>query len=167
MSAPLFPLVLILAIGQSPASNHVHLKPLEFLIGDWAAKARGNDQELQFSGKWAWALNQNFIASEFKINADGAPVFGGTGMLGWDAKAERILGWGFHSDGKYFTSKVTTKGKSVTWDSTGINSEGKRVAETVTIVAKGDDTLEMVVSNRKEADQSLPGINLVWTRVAD
>ncbi len=167
MSTSLFSLVLVLATAQAPAPNEPQLKPLEFLVGDWTANPQLNGQELRFEGGWEWSLNRNFIASDLQIKVAGATVFQAKSMFGWDAKSKRIVAWAFHSDGKHFTSKVSAGDRSVTWDSVGVDAEGNRVTETLTIKATGEDTLNMVVSNRKAGDQSLPDISLVWTRAGE
>lgn len=164
MSVRLLPLILLIALVQSPASSQERLKPLEFLIGEWGSTAEVNGQEIKFVAQWDWSLNKNFVASEMSIIADGTAVYKTKGMNAWDAKDQELLGWAFHSDGKYFRSKVTTKGKGVAWKSTGSDATGRSVAETVTIVPKDNGELEMVVSDRKQGDESMPDINLVWKR---
>ncbi len=109
-------------------------------------------------------MNNNFVASEMSIIANGTAVYKTKGMNAWDAKDQQLLGWAFHSDGKYFRSKVITKGKGVAWESTGSDAAGRTVAETVTIVPKDNSEFEMVVSGRKQGDESMPDINLVWKR---
>jgi hypothetical protein len=164
MSLRLLPLILLFAWVPSPASSQERLKPLEFLIGAWESSAQVNGQDINFVAKWDWSLNKNFVASEMSIIADGTAVYKTTGMNAWDAKDQELLGWAFHSDGKYFRYKVMTKGKGVAWESTGSDAAGRRVAETVTIVPNDDGELEMVVSGRKQGDESMPDINLVWKR---
>jgi hypothetical protein len=164
MPVRLLAIFLLIGLVQSSASSQERLKPLEFLIGEWESTARVNGQDVKFVAKWDWSLNKNFVATEMSIFADGIAVYKTTGMNAWDAKAEELLGWAFHSDGKYFRSKVNIKGKGVSWESTGSDSAGLGVAETVTIDPKDNGDLEMVVSGRKQGEESMPDISLVWKR---
>jgi uncharacterized protein (TIGR02246 family) len=80
-----------------PDANH--LKELEWLVGDWSSDIAPNGLSLQSSCDWT--ANRGFLIRKFKVEGKQAFVHGGTEVIGWDPRSNRIRSWIFDSDGGF------------------------------------------------------------------
>ena len=85
-------------------SGHVaaganRLKELEWLVGDWASETSQAGMSLRTACDWT--ANQAFLIRKFKIEGKDAFLHGGTEVVGWDPRANRIRSWTFDADGSF------------------------------------------------------------------
>jgi len=119
-------------------SNYNHLRPLEWLIGDWVEE--GADVELTSS--FAWTDNRNFLIRTFTLKVPGRPLLTGTQRIGWDASTQRIRSWEFDSDGDFGEGSWSRRGDSE-WvvKMSGVRRDGQIATDTRVIVRTGPDHL--------------------------
>jgi uncharacterized protein (TIGR02246 family) len=82
---------------QPPQTNH--LKALEWLVGDWSSETSKAGITLRTSCDWT--ANQAFLIRRFKVEGKEAILHGGTEVIGWDPRTNRIRSWVFDSDGGF------------------------------------------------------------------
>ena len=80
-----------------PQTNH--LKELEWLVGDWSSETSKTGITLRTACDWT--ANQAFLIRKFKVEGKEALLHGGTEIIGWDPRANRIRSWVFDSDGGF------------------------------------------------------------------
>lgn len=145
-----------------PPSNADHLRPLDWMIGEWA-----QDTKDPHAGRviFEWTPDRNFIMGSRAIAVDGTMLFSGTERLGWDAAGKFIRSWSFEADGGFAegtwkaqgdnawavaTSTVLANGSlmtstntitrtdanTVTWQATGRTLDGKPLPDSSTVTMK-------------------------------
>lgn len=82
------------------ASQTQHLKPLEWMVGDWTNEASSNSG-VAVQSDCDWTANRAFLIRKYKIEGGGALLHGGTEVIGWDPRARRIRSWVFDFDGGF------------------------------------------------------------------
>ena len=81
-----------------PAS-YEQLKPLEWLVGDWAVNAK-KAEHVSFSMHCHWTENKSFLICMYTAKHLDV-VRHGTEVIGWDAKEKKIRSWTFGSNGGF------------------------------------------------------------------
>ena len=80
-----------------PQTNH--LKELDWLVGDWSSETSKAGITLRTTCDWT--ANQAFLIRKFKVEGKEAILHGGTEIIGWDPRTNRIRSWVFDSDGGF------------------------------------------------------------------
>ena len=80
-----------------PQTNH--LKELDWLVGDWSSETSKAGITLRTACDWT--ANQAFLIRKFKVEGKEAILHGGTEVIGWDPRTNRIRSWVFDSDGGF------------------------------------------------------------------
>jgi hypothetical protein len=66
------------------------LKPLAWLIGEWAVEKGGNSAMVV---KSEWAANKKFIHLRYMIKKAGSEELDSQQIIGWDPRREQIVSW--------------------------------------------------------------------------
>jgi uncharacterized protein (TIGR02246 family) len=137
----------------APPGNRDHLRPLEFLIGDWAESAdNGASARVSFS----WSETQNFVISSFATTHKEIPVSGGTQWIGWDPVAKQIRSWSFDADGGFGEGFWTRDGDKVTIKSTAILPDGKKLTGVATLTRGDANSFSWQLKERTLDGKPLP-----------
>lgn len=81
-----------------PPSNYEHLRPLEWLIGEWVEDDKdGHGARVAFQ----WTPDQNFIIAFRAVGVNGVLLDNGSQRIGWDPVANVLRSWSFESDGSF------------------------------------------------------------------
>jgi uncharacterized protein (TIGR02246 family) len=84
--------------GRAAAQAN-RLKELEWLVGDWASET--SKAGISLHTACDWTANQAFLIRKFKVEGKEVLLHGGTEILGWDPRANRIRSWVFDADGSF------------------------------------------------------------------
>ena len=84
--------------GQAPAQAN-RLKELDWLVGNWASEV--SKAGISLSTACDWTANQAFLIRKFKLEGKDVFLHGGTEIIGWDPRANRIRSWVFDADGSF------------------------------------------------------------------
>ena len=166
-----FPLVLLLtgmvaSLGQAqaPASNYEHLKPLEWLIGEWVWESTADEaitgvaevgDKVTGSLQCEWQLDKNIIASRIQVVANGVTIFDFRGTVGYDRAAKQIIGRSFDSLGGSGQSVYTKSGDEWHIKASGANPEGKRTTGTTVVSNISKDGFRVQAIEQTEDGQDL------------
>lgn len=119
-----------------PPTHAEHFSDLEWLIGEWAGEEKGEST----TATYMWAENQNFIVSTFAMTVNGVPVTGGTQWIAYDPVAKGIRSWSFYSRGGFGEGTWTQDGANKwTIKSSAITADGKKVSVTNILAKTGPD----------------------------
>jgi uncharacterized protein (TIGR02246 family) len=137
----------------APPSNHVHLRGLEWIIGDWAEEEKkGGVERLSFS----WSENQNFILATYATTHKDVDVASATVWIGWDPAAKHVRSWLFDSTGGFAEGSWSRKGKQWLVKSHGVHQDGKKVATTYVLTRIDADTMTFQARDRTLGAEALP-----------
>jgi hypothetical protein len=156
------------SIAQAPAAEALeHLKPLEALVGDWAAEAKTTDgQPILRTITYKWVADQRYI------RADSERLVGGQStklsiVYVWDPKAGKIRGWVIGSDGSWNQADVEVFSDRIQLKTSGGTADGLPIilTSTLTLPTTAQETRteawsEITVSGKPQP--SPPAI--VWHR---
>lgn len=89
-------------VPKSPSYFDEHLKPLEFLAGDWQGKGEyGGRGSCEAEYTYEWILNKNFLRKTVVAKAMGQVAYSATELIGWDVDKKKIVVFSFAADGTY------------------------------------------------------------------
>ena len=145
------------------ASNSRHLKPLEWLVGDWRnepAAAGG----ASVHSNCQWADNQSFLIRRFSTALPGQPAVNGTEVIGWDPREHQIRSWDFGSDGGFGQGLWKRDGNRWIIKRSGVLADGSQVSVTHVVTLLEADTLLVQSSDRVRNGEKLPAGDPVVVR---
>lgn len=121
--------------AEEVASNYEHLKPLEWMIGEWV------DQEDSTSiyTSAVWSKNKNFILRKFKVNLKDRILLSGTQRVGWDPIRKQIKSWTFDTDGGVSEGYWSHQGNRWVVQKVGVLLDGTRASATNTYTLDKND----------------------------
>lgn len=154
------------ASAAEPSSNYEHLKPLEWLIGEWCGefnmpydlKPLKEGDHVQYCATFRWVLNKSFIVVDGSMLKDGLRVPDSHEIIGWDSGKKKITHsiWGDYGIGIGEWSDAGTAPR-LRW-TTGENEN--RTEATACFEQKDADTYtwqtkEIALGGKKMADWPL------------
>jgi len=80
-----------------PQANH--LKEIQWLVGRWSSET--SKVGITLRTDCDWTANQAFMIRKFRVEGKEAFLHGGTEIIGWDPRTNRIRSWVFDSDGGF------------------------------------------------------------------
>jgi hypothetical protein len=129
----------VLTQGQDVNVPKNVLKEFAYFVGDWTMEGKIDDEraEATFSTRWAPGKHMLVFNSSWS-GPEGDSL--GSGIFGWDAAEEKIVTLEFWSDGWSHHRQYTVKSPTL-WEAraTGVNSDGERIKQQVTLEKKGPD----------------------------
>jgi uncharacterized protein (TIGR02246 family) len=143
---------------DQPPSNADRLEALGWLIGEWKGEAEKGEGA---TASYDWDENQNFIVSSFATTMDGAPVFGGTQWIGWDAVDKQIRSWSFYSGGGAGQAGWTQDGNNWVIKTTARTADGKKVTATNVLTKTDDNHLTWQMTKLTVDGEALPDLKPV------
>ena len=88
------------AYGEEPGPNYKHLKPMEWIIGEWTRVTPDSCETDMIGPTYEWGLNKNVIRYQFSVCKKGTRSgYTTMGIIGWDPEKERIVSYSFDSLG--------------------------------------------------------------------
>jgi uncharacterized protein (TIGR02246 family) len=142
---------LVASVRELPheeAGHYEHLKPLEWLVGDWVEEAEG----AVVLTSVAWSDNQNFLLRSFDVRVAGKPALTGTQRIGWDPLTKQVKSWVFDSRGGYGEGLWMRSGDQWVIKATVVRPDGRTTTATQVLTYVNNDTLRW-----KSIDRTLGG----------
>ena len=128
-----------------------HLKPLAWLIGDWAVEKDGNSMVVKIE----WAANKKFIHLRYMIKKAGSEELDSQQIIGWDPRRQQIVSWIFDSRGGFGSGTWSRRDNQWLVDSEGVDPEGRSTAATNIISNKSANSFSWQSVNRSIEGESL------------
>ena len=141
------------AIYAAP-SNYEYLRPLEWLIGEWA----GGSADGKVLGRvtFAWGPGKNFIVATRSMEHQDAVLQNGTQWIGWDPVAKQIRSWNFEGDGGFSEGKWSQEGDKWTIKTDSTVVDGSKVTGVNTATLVDGDTIKIKITDQKLDGKPLP-----------
>ncbi len=140
-----------LAYGQAgPGLNYEHLKPLEFMIGEWVLDDTMDEDEPNIGEagehfvmtiKWSWGLRKNIIIEQMTVLVNEKVTWASRAIIGWDAEKKQIVSTGFNSLGGHGDAVVTCTEVGFTMKHRTVSPEGNTGGSTVIVKRVDEDTV--------------------------
>jgi uncharacterized protein (TIGR02246 family) len=133
-----------------------HLKVIDWLVGEWSSEASDTGISLQFSCDWT--ANRAFLIRKFKLEGKQALIQGGTEVIGWDPRANRIRSWVFDSDGGFGENVWVRDGNRWLIKYSGTLADGREVTSTHILTEVDAGTLSLQSKDRVVNGAALPDV---------
>lgn len=143
--------------AEEVTSNYEHLKPLEWMIGEWVDQ----EESTSINTSAVWSKNKNFILRKFKVNLKGRIVLSGTQRVGWDPIRKQIKSWTFDTDGGVSEGYWSHQGNRWIVQKVGVLQDGTRASATNTYTLDGNDSFYWESKNRTVGNEQEPDIEQV------
>lgn len=143
--------------AETVSSNYDHLKPLEWMIGEWVDQ----DESTRIYTSAKWSKNKNFIIRKFNVNLEGRIVLSGTQRVGWDPIRKQIKSWTFDSDGGVAEGYWSKQGKRWIVKKISVLQDGKLASATNIYTLLGNDNFLWESQNRVIGSEQEPDIEQV------
>ncbi len=111
------------------------LQDLEWLVGQWVARAE--DREVQMS--FTWNSNKTGLRNEFTMNVGGKPASSGIQLIGVEPQTGLLSSWMFPDDGGMAHAVWSSDGDRWLAESTGSMPDGSETTATNVIARTNDD----------------------------
>ncbi len=109
-------------ITGQPADHNAHLKPLQWMVGDWVSE--GSDAVVHT--KCQWVDDGHFLLRSYEVVREGKPDLKGTERIGWDPLTKRVRSWIFDSGGGFGEATwVQTDEQTWTLHASGVSKDGE------------------------------------------
>jgi uncharacterized protein (TIGR02246 family) len=150
------------SIIESPAQSE-HLKPLEWLLGEWA----GTTDDAVVLVSSYWGEGGNYILRDFAVRRDGGELANGTERIGWDAAAGEWVSWTFDSQGGRGQGRWRPDGERWLVDITDLLPDGKRAATSAVYTPVDDDHFVWEVRQADLAGEKLAPVRIQFQRAVE
>lgn len=145
---------------ESPFNKH--LKPLEFLLGEWVGTT--DDAAILVSSHWSG--EGNYILREFAFARDGGETVLGTQRIGWDPVGGRIKSWTHDSQGGTGEEVWRRDGQRWLVDTVDVSPDGKQGKTSTVYVPGGDQSYTWEVAGAEVAGVRLKPLRVEFRRAA-
>lgn len=139
---------------------HEHLRPLEFLLGDWLDESEG--ATVRTSTRWS--EDGNFILSDFHVESEGIRTLDGTQRIGWDPVAKELRSWIFDSEGGFGQGKWTRVDDEWLIQLSGVRPDGTTGSATNVYSVLDGKTIRWSSTQRLVGDELQPDFSVVIVR---
>ena len=145
-------------INLEPApSNFEHLKPIDWLVGDWTDK----DENTEINFNLKWDKYKNFLIQRFTSKVLGQEQIEGQQIIGWDPVKKKIRSWVFDSDGGYGEGFWDNKDKSLFANMIYTLPDGRKASATLIYTKIDDRSYTFSAVGRDVDGEILPDIEPV------
>jgi uncharacterized protein (TIGR02246 family) len=132
-----------------PPTNHDHLLPLAWMIGEWIDESK----ESVVHTSCRWSDDKNFILQDIQVRMAGRAAMEVTQRIGWDPLSKRIRSWVFDSEGGFGDGVWARDGDAWIIKATFVPSHGRAASATNTIVPNGKDSYVWRSTDRVVGDE--------------
>ena len=132
-------------VEEVPSLTYPQLRPLEWMVGDWA------DEGGTVQIKCKWAPNKSFLLMEYEVKREGAEPLLVTQRVGWDPVNTRVRSWVFDSTGGFAEGYWEREGHKWVVGASGILADGG-TGESTNIYEYKDDRTIIYRSVDREVD---------------
>jgi uncharacterized protein (TIGR02246 family) len=117
-----------------PPSQYEHLRPIEWLIGEWV-----EDTKESHVGRilFEWTPGQNYIVASRAVGVGELVLDNGSERLAWDPAAKSFRSWNFNADGSFSQGSWKSDGDKWVITTTAVLPSGA-VATATSILARPD-----------------------------
>jgi uncharacterized protein (TIGR02246 family) len=153
-----------IALSSEAGADQNRLEDLEWLLGNWTTKVKGDTVRLSFVRD----AKKPVIKGTFTRTAAGKEPVIGAIRIALDPETGQIRSWGFEDDGAHSQSLWFNDGKSWILDSRGVLADGTPTAERIMLQRVAADALTWRSIDRVLGDTPLadtPPLRL--TRTSD
>ncbi|HEV3146404.1 MAG TPA: SgcJ/EcaC family oxidoreductase [Gemmataceae bacterium] len=142
-----------MALSAEGGVGEYYLEDLDWLIGDWGTKIKGDDVKFSFSRD----PKKGVMTGTFTRMPDGKDPITGTIRIALDPETGRIRSWGFEDDGAHSQSLWSCDGKSWILDCRGVLADGTPTAERIILQRVSGDAItwravDRVLGDTPQAD---------------
>lgn len=147
-----------------PTEPIEHLKPLEWLIGEWEMETPAVEAipEVVEVGdpiiavfKYEWGLGGQIIRTQWTAYAKGQAINGGTGLIGWAGEKKKVMSCNFGREGRA-TGEFVIEEAKIAAHMTGFNNEGEPSSAVWTSERLDPDEIRFYGTKLKEGDTENP-----------
>jgi hypothetical protein len=107
-------------VAAGPSLAYSHLRPLEWLLGEWVDQSPKGEVQLSCH----WGSNKAFLLMNFQVRREGQEPLAVAVRVGWDPKNAVIRSWVFDSQGGFAEGTWTRNGHRWMVDTTGVLPDG-------------------------------------------
>ena len=166
-SALLITASLVLGQAEKPQSNFEHLKALDSVTGEWIGTVQTEDgsEPIEVLLSYEWVLNKNVQLGVLSIKRDDEKIEALRVMRVWDAATKQIKVFVVSFEGAHSHGTATVKDNQHVQKTVGVDSEGKKLSDTLVFKEIEDDSFTVIATDRKKGDERLPDLTAVYKRV--
>ena len=144
------------AVSSEP-SHQIHLKNLNWMVGDWAEEGtRASGVSVRSSCDWT--TNGSYLIRKFTAEGTSGVVRAGTEVIGWDPRTHRIRSWIFDADGSFGESVWTHDGARWIIKHTGTLADGNDVSVTYIVTPVGADAVTIQSKDHMVGGEKKPDL---------
>jgi uncharacterized protein (TIGR02246 family) len=141
----------------TPASNYQHLRPLEWLAGNWVSEGGKDGKGVVDRISFTWGMNQNFLLGHFSQVHGAVDVGSFEQRILWDPVAKKIRSFAFDDTGGFGEGSWTRDGKTWQIKSNVVLRDGRKLAATFILRPIDANNITLQVTDRSIDGKEAPG----------
>jgi len=138
-----------LSASDKPDAAAEPLEQFSWLVGQWSSKSENATVNL----KCRWALDKQYLVSEYDVTRPGGESKQVVQWMGWDAASQQVRSWVFDSDGGNGQAVWERDGNTWRSQSEGVLRDG-RIGTSVNSIQFVDDSHFVWTSKNREIDDN-------------
>lgn len=145
---------------ENATPAYSRLKPLSWLIGEWADKEGTGKVRLTCR----WAPDQTFIVQEYTIKQADGKDLKVTQWVGYDPASDQLRSWMFDSTGGFSGGLWTREGNAWAAQSEGVLADGQTATAVMRVQYQDEDSFLYTARDRQVEGQPLPDLSIAFVR---
>ncbi|MBL9147859.1 MAG: SgcJ/EcaC family oxidoreductase [Phycisphaerae bacterium] len=147
-----------------PPSHYEHLRPLEWVIGEWVQDTK-DPHALHVS--FQWTPDQNYILVSRTVLVGKAALDGGSERIGWDPAAKLVRSWSFEPDGGFGQSTWKRDGNVWRTGSSSVLASGSLMTSAGVLTRVDANTVTWQATNQVIDGKPVPDSAVITMRRVD
>jgi uncharacterized protein (TIGR02246 family) len=143
-----------------PSLAYAHLRPLEWLVGEWTEE--GKKPAVEFMCKWG--PNKAFLLIDLEVRREGQDPIHVTQRVGWDPRNETVRSWVFDSHGGFSEGTWARSGHRWSVESAGVLPDGGTASSNNSWESADGKTLVWRATDRLVDDQPINDVQVKFVR---
>lgn len=134
-----------------PPSQYEHLRPIEWLIGEWV-----EDTKESHVGRilFEWTPGQNYIVGSRAVGVGDLLLDNGSERIAWDPAAKSFRSWNFNADGSFSQGSWKSDGDKWVITTSAVLPSGAIATATSILTRVDADNLTLQTKIQKPGDKT-------------
>jgi uncharacterized protein (TIGR02246 family) len=145
---------------DSPSLAYPHLRPLEWLVGEWVDDSPKADVRLTCK----WGPNKAFLIVNYEVRHEGQEPLAVTQRIGWDPHNGLVRSWVFDSQGGFGEGNWQRDGNRWVVESSGVLPDGGTGGSTNTWEYADGKTFVWRATDRQVDEQPVADVEVKFVR---
>lgn len=146
--------------ADAPSLAYPHLRPLEWLVGEWVDDSPKADVHVTCK----WGPNKAYLIMNYEVRREGQEPLAVTQRIGWDPHNQLVRSWVFDSQGGFGEGQWSRDGNRWVVECSGVLPDGGTGGSTNTWEYVDGKTFVWRATDRQVDEQPIADVEIKFVR---